>query len=80
MPKVAAAAAYEAVHVDINDEIILCRSAQGVLAVCERRLAEFNAVNVATAVHRIAKSADGADPFEHPVGFRGPELEGPRRS
>lgn len=54
----AKAAAYDEVHIAINDEIISSRTAHEILAVSDRRLQEFNPINVATAIHRIAKRPD----------------------
>lgn len=42
-----------------NDEIIVSKSAQDVLAVCELHRAQFNHINAVTALHRIAKVHDG---------------------
>jgi len=64
---VARSVPYEVVHIDINDEIITSRTAGEVLAFCERRLAEFNSVNVVTAVHRIAKRPDVGAVREDPA-------------
>lgn len=52
---------YEVLHIELNDEIIIARSAAEVLAVCDQRLTQFNPVNVLTAIHRIAKRPDVAD-------------------
>lgn len=65
--KVAKAVPYEVVHIQINDEVIAARSATGVLSICEGRSSELNAVNIATAVHRIARRASVDEVFASPT-------------
>lgn len=54
-------------HITINDEVIASRTGREVLAVCDRRLTEFNAINVTTAIHRIAKRADASVVHDEPT-------------
>jgi hypothetical protein len=43
---------------ELNDEILVCRRANEILAMVDKRGAEYGAVNATTALHRIAKMPD----------------------
>ncbi|CAK0792775.1 unnamed protein product [Prorocentrum cordatum] len=46
-------------HVEINRRIARCRSAAEVLDLCGASLQDFNEVNIATALHRVARLGAG---------------------
>jgi len=48
------------VHLQLNRDIAAARDVESILALCRENSKQFDAVNVATALHRIArKSASG---------------------
>jgi len=64
---IAKAIPYEVVHIDLNDDILVARDANGILAICEQRFTEFNEVNIATALHRVVKYSVVDTTRERPI-------------
>lgn len=54
--------------VKLNREIAAVSTAADLLAMCGAHMSEFDAVNLVTALHRLAKTAAGPAPAPAPAG------------
>mmetsp|Transcript_77823 Transcript_77823/g.241136 ORF Transcript_77823/g.241136 Transcript_77823/m.241136 type:complete len:133 (+) Transcript_77823:2-400(+) len=51
----------------LNRELTRCKTVAGLLAVCRARASQFDAINMVTALHGIAKSRGGVEVQEDPA-------------
>jgi len=57
----------DSMNAQLNRDIMAKRSGGDILALCAKQQAEFDMVNLVTAIHRLAKAPDGREFCQHPT-------------